>query len=58
MKYAVSNGCVICGECMFSCAVGAIKIDKNGAHIDPEKCVGCGQCADNCAAEAIQPMDE
>lgn len=52
-KYVVSNGCCYCSECMFCCPVGAITMDKAGAHIDEEKCIGCGQCAKNCASEAI-----
>lgn len=56
-KYAVTKGCCYCGECMFCCPVGAVSMDKGGAHIDTEKCIGCGQCYDNCASEAIERIE-
>ena len=43
--------------CEDACPVGAITMDKNGAHIDLEKCVGCGKCAKNCASEAIVKIE-
>ena len=52
-KYQVAQGCCFCSECLFVCPVGAITMDKTGAHIAAEKCIGCGQCAKNCASEAI-----
>ena len=52
-KYQVSQGCCYCSECMFVCPRGAITMDKNGAHINPDLCIGCGLCAQNCASEAI-----
>ena len=56
--YQVTNGCCFCGECVFDCPVGAITMDKAGAHIDAEKCVGCGSCAANCASEAIRMYEK
>ena len=56
--YTVSNGCCYCSECLFVCPVGAIGIDKAGAHINEDKCIGCGQCAANCASEAIAKKGE
>ena len=57
MKFKVAQGCCFCSECLFACPRKAITMDKNGAHIDPDKCVGCGLCADNCASEAIVPYE-
>lgn len=57
-KYQVLGGCCYCQECLFACPKGAIKMDKDGAHIDEEKCVGCGICANNCASEAILKLDK
>ena len=57
-KYQVLQGCCYCSECLFVCPRGAITMDKNGAHINPELCVGCGLCAQNCASEAIAEIEE
>lgn len=51
--YEVSNGCTLCGMCIYECPVGAIKMTKAGALINKDLCRGCGLCADNCASEAI-----
>ena len=57
-KYQVNAGCTKCGECRFSCPVGAITMNKDGAHIDAELCIGCGSCYDDCASEAITLTEE
>ncbi|MBU0608689.1 MAG: 4Fe-4S binding protein [Armatimonadetes bacterium] len=53
-RYAVTRGCTKCGWCAHECPTGAIVIDRDGAHIAPDKCTGCGRCYDNCASEAIE----
>ena len=57
VKYSVDAGCCFCQECLFVCPVGAITMDKNGAHINQERCTGCGKCAKNCASEAIVKLE-
>lgn len=56
--YMVTQGCTLCGMCVYECPHGAITLTANGAWIDPKKCVGCGRCAENCASEAITKMEE
>ena len=58
MIYAVKQGCTLCGMCASECPVGAIRLGRGGAVIDPTRCVGCGSCAENCASEAIVPVTE
>lgn len=52
-KFEVSQGCTLCGMCLYECPRMAITMTKNGAVIDQEKCIGCGKCYMNCASEAI-----
>ncbi len=56
-KFAVTRGCTKCGWCVHECPVDAIRLDRDGAHIDAEKCTGCGRCYDNCASEAIEQLN-
>lgn len=58
VKYAVKQGCTLCGMCLYECPVGAIRMEKTGAHIAQDKCIGCGSCAENCASEAIVAVEE
>ena len=58
LTYQVLHGCTLCGMCETECPVGAIVVEKTGAHIDQDKCIGCGSCADNCASEAIVPVED
>ena len=43
-----SNGCIGCKKCERVCEFGAITVENNCAHIDPEKCTNCGKCAEGC----------
>lgn len=36
--------CIGCGECVYRCVVGAIRLEEGQAHIDREACVECGNC--------------
>ena len=53
MGYKVSQGCTLCGMCIYECSMGAITITKSSAVIDAELCVECGKCVEGCASEAI-----
>ncbi|MHA1732048.1 MAG: glycyl-radical enzyme activating protein [Promethearchaeota archaeon] len=46
--------CMGCGTCVEVCPRGAVKLDKDGVHIDREKCVACGTCVDECPTTAMQ----
>ena len=48
-----SNGCIGCKKCERVCEFGAITVENNCAHIDPEKCTNCGKCAEGCPVHCI-----
>lgn len=48
-----SNGCIGCKRCERVCEFGAITVENNCAHIDPEKCTNCGKCAEGCPVHCI-----
>lgn len=45
--------CNGCGNCIYSCPVGAITLSGGDAVIDPELCDGCGTCVYFCPRDAI-----
>lgn len=49
-----SVGCIGCMMCVKQCEFGAITVENNVAHIDPEKCTNCGKCAEKCPKKIIQ----
>lgn len=57
-KFEVSQGCTLCGTCLFECPVGAINMGPGGAKINEEVCIRCGRCMRNCASEAIVEKSE
>lgn len=47
--------CVSCGECMWICPTGAMKIiDGCYSEANKIKCVGCGLCIRNCPVGCIK----
>ncbi|WP_054740151.1 4Fe-4S binding protein [Cellulosilyticum ruminicola] len=51
------NRCVACGECMYVCLKGAIKIIHGRyALSNSDKCIGCGLCEKSCPAGCITMM--
>jgi NAD-dependent dihydropyrimidine dehydrogenase PreA subunit len=48
--------CIGCGECVFTCTVGAISLKDETAEIDREGCVECGNClrVAGCPTGALQ----
>mgnify|MGYP001034133626 FL=1 len=55
--YQINQNCIVCGNCIAECPVGAI---KEGDHysIDTELCTDCGACTSECAADAIERVPE
>lgn len=47
-------GCIGCKMCQKVCPSGAIAVEENMAHIDPEKCTNCGLCAEKCPKKIIK----
>ncbi|MBW2003365.1 MAG: glycyl-radical enzyme activating protein [Deltaproteobacteria bacterium] len=46
--------CILCGECVESCPLGAITLDKNeGRKIERVKCNLCFKCVDVCPTGAL-----
>ena len=50
---ACSVGCIGCRMCAKVCEAGAVSVENNIAHIDPEKCTNCGACAAKCPKKII-----
>lgn len=46
-------GCIGCKMCERVCPSGAVTVQDNIAHIDPEKCTNCGLCAEKCPKKII-----
>lgn len=47
------TGCIGCKKCEKVCPSGAVTVENNVAHIDPEKCTNCGACAEVCPRKII-----
>ncbi|MGO8692350.1 MAG: 4Fe-4S binding protein [Rectinemataceae bacterium] len=54
------DGCLGFGNCARACPLGAIKVEKGCAVVDPEICTGCGTCLHACPNDLIVliPVDQ
>ena len=50
--------CTGCEECLPRCAIEAISMLDDCAHIDREYCLGCGNCASSCPVESLSLVRE
>jgi len=48
--------CIGCKTCIKVCPEHALKLDKNGLHINRSKCSCCGICTDECPATALRKL--
>lgn len=46
-----NENCTKCRTCERVCPYGAITVDADGAHVDPDICNGCGWCMGHCPAK-------
>jgi NAD-dependent dihydropyrimidine dehydrogenase PreA subunit len=46
--------CVGCGQCIFACPVGCIKVLWGKSEIDSDECVECLECIYYCPNDAIE----
>ncbi|MDA8424500.1 MAG: 4Fe-4S binding protein [Treponema sp.] len=47
------NGCLGFGSCLRACPLGAIRIEKGCAIVDPRVCTGCGKCLSACPKDLL-----
>ncbi len=57
MAYLITDACTMCGTCVESCPVEAIKEGDPKYLIDSEECVDCGTCVGECPTEAIKEVE-
>ena len=53
MSYVISDACVRCGACSYTCPMVAISQGDSQYVIDANTCIDCGSCADACPTGAI-----
>ena len=47
-----ADRCILCGECVEACSVGAVALHDDRVTTDPARCEVCGACADACPTDA------
>ena len=53
-----TDACTGCEECISRCAVEAISLRDDCAHVDQEVCIGCGICASSCPVGSLSMVRE
>ncbi|MHA1149123.1 MAG: glycyl-radical enzyme activating protein [Promethearchaeota archaeon] len=49
----LDHKCIGCKICIETCKKGALKLKKDGIHIDRDKCISCGECVEECPSTAL-----
>ena len=49
----LDHKCIGCKICIETCKQGALKLKKDGMHIDRDKCISCGECVQECPSTAL-----
>lgn len=49
----IGHKCIGCKICMETCKQGALKLKKDGMHINRDKCISCGECVEECPSTAL-----
>ena len=49
----LDHKCIGCKICIETCKQGALKLKKDGMHIDRDKCISCGECVEECPSTAL-----
>ena len=57
MAHVISDECLACGACEYTCPVAAISLDEaKGIYVINDECVDCGACEDGCPVGAIKAI--
>ncbi len=49
----LSTKCIACGSCVRVCPSGALRLDREGLHLERAVCNACGACAEVCPTHAL-----
>lgn len=49
----LKHKCIGCKTCIETCKQKALKLDKEGVHVDRGKCTSCGDCVEECPSTAL-----
>ncbi|SMB90108.1 pyruvate ferredoxin oxidoreductase delta subunit [Thermanaeromonas toyohensis ToBE] len=54
----IRERCNACGECLYFCPEGALRLKEHELEINLDFCKGCGICAHECKKDALHMVAE